>query len=59
MDTAEARLARQNVTSVALEVSAANDSAIAFYKGRGYETQRPLRRYYQDGSDAYRMEKVL
>lgn len=42
-----------------LEVSAANDSAIAFYRHRGFTQIDTRRRYYRDGSDALVMTRPL
>ena len=59
MQIAEERLERQGARRVVLEVSTANEAAIAFYRKRGYGGERLLRRYYNDGSDAWRMEKAF
>ena len=59
MEMAETRLAAQGAERVLLEVSTANETAIAFYRRRGYGRERLIRGYYRDGSDAYRMEKAL
>ncbi len=52
-------LARELLAAVApdgmrllLEVSAANDAALAFYAAEGFEAIDRRRRYYRDGSDA-------
>ncbi|MBI2819608.1 MAG: ribosomal protein S18-alanine N-acetyltransferase [Acidobacteria bacterium] len=59
MKMAEQHLAELGVRRVVLEVATNNDAAIAFYRARGYSTQRILPHYYRDGTDAYMMEKVL
>jgi ribosomal protein S18 acetylase RimI-like enzyme len=59
MDLGEQQLASRGVQRVVLEVNVANEIAISFYKGRGYVTQRTLRNYYRDRTDAYLMEKAL
>ncbi len=40
-----------------LEVSAANDAALAFYTAEGFEEIGRRRRYYRDGSDAVVMQR--
>ncbi|CAA9410058.1 MAG: Ribosomal-protein-S18p-alanine acetyltransferase [uncultured Nocardioides sp.] len=42
-----------------LEVSAANDTAIAFYARRGFAQIDVRPRYYRDGSDALVMQRPL
>ena len=52
--------ARQRRTAVMrLEVQPANRAAIARYEKSGYRRTRLLPRYYNDGGDALRYEKVL
>ena len=42
---------------VLLEVSAANDGALAFYRAEGFNEIARRRRYYRDGSDAVVLER--
>ncbi len=42
-----------------LEVSAANEAALAFYRGAGFAEIDRRRRYYRDGSDAVVMQLLL
>ncbi len=44
---------------IKLEVRTDNQEAIAFYRNHGYSTSNLLPSYYNDGSDAYTMEKTL
>lgn len=47
------------VNKVRLEVRTDNTEAINFYKNRGYSVTSLLPSYYNDGSDAYNMEKQI
>lgn len=47
------------VSKVRLEVRTDNLGAIDFYKNHGYSISSLLPSYYNDGSDAYTMEKLL
>ncbi len=47
------------VSKVRLEVRTDNQGAIDFYKKHGYSISSLLPSYYNDGSDAYTMEKLL
>ncbi len=47
------------VNKVRLEVRTDNQGAIDFYKNHGYSITSLLPSYYNDGSDAYTMEKPL
>jgi ribosomal-protein-alanine N-acetyltransferase len=47
------------VNKVRLEVRTDNQVAIDFYKNHGYSITSLLPSYYNDGSDAYSMEKPL
>lgn len=40
-------------SSVTCHARATNDSALAFYKHLGFETERHIESYYEDGGDAY------
>lgn len=42
---------------ILLEVSAANDAALAFYSAEGFEEISRRRRYYRDGTDAVVMQR--
>ncbi|MBI4460188.1 MAG: GNAT family N-acetyltransferase [Acidobacteria bacterium] len=59
MQLAEQRLKASGATDILLEVAVENQSAIRFYEKRGYAIRRRLSNYYRDGSDAYRMSKIL
>lgn len=59
LELAEQRLQTSGATRLLLEVGVENGTAIQFYKKRGYAIRRFLSGYYRDGSDAYRMEKLL
>lgn len=59
MDLAEQRLKQQGALRVILEASTQNESALAFYRQRGYVQKHLLQDYYRDGTDAYLMEKTL
>ena len=59
MELAEMRLKQKGCSRVLLEVAIDNSGAIAFYKRRDYKTARELSKYYSDGTNAYRMEKML
>jgi ribosomal-protein-alanine N-acetyltransferase len=45
------------VEAVMLEVSAVNDTAVAFYRATGFTVVARRRRYYRDGSDALVMRR--
>ncbi|MCL4334436.1 MAG: GNAT family N-acetyltransferase [Candidatus Thermoplasmatota archaeon] len=47
------------INRIKLEVRTDNLEAIAFYKNHGYSIASLLPSYYNDGSDAYSMEKIL
>ena len=59
MERAEERLRQHGAARIILEVAVQNETAQRFYEKRGYLRQKLLRRYYQDRSDAYLMEKIL
>lgn len=44
---------------IVLQTDVANDNAIRFYEKHRYKTERKLRRYYRDDSDAWEMVKSL
>ncbi|MBI4463596.1 MAG: hypothetical protein HY647_02725, partial [Acidobacteria bacterium] len=49
---------QRRAARIVLEVSVHNPDAIQFYEMLGYTVRHQLPRYYRDGTDAYRMEKV-
>ncbi len=57
--TAEAALAAAGVREVDLEVSTANEAAVAFWQKHGYRACGILENYYGTGEDAYWMAKSL
>lgn len=50
---------RKGCTAVRLEVAKSNKVAIALYEKLGYAQYASLPRYYEDGQDAWRMQKLL
>ncbi len=48
---------RLNYTSVKLEVNVDNHKAIKMYEEFNFKIESKIRKYYQDGSDAYLMIK--
>jgi [ribosomal protein S18]-alanine N-acetyltransferase len=48
-----------DVDRMLLEVSAANDAALAFYAAEGFTTIARRRRYYRDGTDALVLQRLL
>ena len=59
MDSAEAGLKEAGCGYVALEVAVDNESALRFYKKRGYSVLKILPRYYLDSVDGLMMGKRL
>jgi ribosomal protein S18 acetylase RimI-like enzyme len=55
----EARARRAGFTHLHLEVAQANAPALALYGKLGYVRLRALPGFYEDGTDAWRMEKRL
>ena len=51
------RLRRRGVIRFHLMVKVTNRVAIGFYEGYGFHKTRIARRYYEDGSDGWRMER--
>jgi [ribosomal protein S18]-alanine N-acetyltransferase len=49
----------QHITKVDLEVRTTNQGALEFYLKRGFNLQEKLRKFYQNGEDAYSMSKGL
>jgi ribosomal-protein-alanine N-acetyltransferase len=58
MDSTLRRLRRRGIERFALTVKVTNRVAIRFYKGYGFNKSRIVRRYYEDGADAFRMVKA-
>lgn len=56
---AERRAVQWQATSMRLEVQPGNAAALALYRRAGYQVIRAIPGYYEDGSDALRMEKRL
>jgi ribosomal protein S18 acetylase RimI-like enzyme len=50
---------RKGCTAVRLEVAKSNKIAIALYEKLNYSTFMSLPQYYEDGQDAWRMQKPL
>ncbi|MGC8645120.1 MAG: GNAT family N-acetyltransferase [Thermoplasmata archaeon] len=55
----EQEAAKVRVAKIRLEVRTDNKEAISFYKNHGYSIIGLLPSYYNDGTDAYTMEKVI
>lgn len=50
---------KRGATALCLEVNVRNKSALALYRKSGYGIRERINRYYEDGSDALRLEKPL
>jgi ribosomal protein S18 acetylase RimI-like enzyme len=59
MDSTLRRLRRRGISRVHLMVKVTNLAAIRFYERYGFHKDRLVRRYYEDGADGQRMEKLL
>jgi [ribosomal protein S18]-alanine N-acetyltransferase len=59
LEAAEERLKQKQCTSVKLETSVDNKSALSFYKRHHYFIVRTLPRYYPDGASAFVLRKDL
>jgi ribosomal protein S18 acetylase RimI-like enzyme len=59
LDAAEARLHKEGAVAVELETAVTNDSAIRFYKQKGYFVEKTVRGYYSNHLDALVMGKEL
>lgn len=55
----EKRCRKAGFTRLHLEVAQANTAAIALYEKLGYDKVRALPAFYEDGTDAWRMEKAF
>jgi [ribosomal protein S18]-alanine N-acetyltransferase len=53
------RLRRRRVQEWWLMVRTTNDAAIHFYRRLGFRRTRRVKRYYEDGADAWRMALAL
>jgi len=49
----------RNCASILLEVRPDNHAAISFYQKNGYEIFGSYTKFYEDGTDAWRMKKIL
>ena len=52
-------LRNEQFERVYLEVSTTNERAVNFYRKLGFQVLRRIPRFYQDGADAWTMEKLL
>lgn len=59
MQSAEQAARDHHCAYMRLEVNVSNDSAIALYQKLGYHKMKNIPGYYDDGSDALRMEKRI
>jgi len=50
---------KKGVKMCSLEVRTTNESAIHFYKSRGFEIVDTLKKYYDDGGDAFLMRRSI
>jgi ribosomal-protein-alanine N-acetyltransferase len=55
----EQEAAKIRIARIRLEVRTDNEEAISFYKSHGYSIVGLLPMYYNDGTDAFTMEKVI
>ena len=49
----------QNIKKIGLEVRTNNINAIKFYKKHGFKKISTIKSFYQNGEDAYLMEKNI
>jgi ribosomal-protein-alanine N-acetyltransferase len=59
LEEIERRLAANGVREVTLETATDNESAVAFWKKRGYRSRGVREGYYPNGRDAFSMVKLL
>jgi ribosomal protein S18 acetylase RimI-like enzyme len=59
LDACEKTARKRGATALRLEVNIRNKSALALYRKSGYGIRERINRYYEDGSDALRLEKPL
>lgn len=59
LQAAEHAARGRGATALRLEVSVRNKSALALYRKSGYGILGRVPQYYEDGSDAWRLEKPL
>lgn len=57
--TCEKAASTHGAATLRLEVKVTNKSALALYRKSGYGIRGRIARYYEDGSDALRLEKPL
>ncbi|WP_159300791.1 GNAT family N-acetyltransferase, partial [Klebsiella pneumoniae] len=55
----EKRSRKAGFTRMHLEVAHGNSAAIGLYEKLGYKRVRSIPEFYEDGKDAWRMEKAL
>lgn len=55
INTAIARFASFNIFKITLEVKTQNKEAFDFYKAIGFKIDKKVSKYYEDGSDAFKM----
>ena len=59
LDAAEEKLRQKGAATVELETAVNNESAIRFYKQKGYFVEKTVRGYYSNQLDALVMSKAL
>lgn len=59
LDRSERILAQAGVARYRLQVDTTNQTAVDFYRNRGFTALGTLEQYYGAGADAYLMEKTL
>jgi len=59
LQAAEHAARRRGAAALRLEVNVSNKSALALYRKSGYGVVGRVAGYYEDGSDAWRLEKRL
>lgn len=59
LDEAEQAVAAHECVYLRLEVKVSNQAALKLYEKRGYKKLNRIEGYYEDGQDAFRMEKRL
>jgi ribosomal-protein-alanine N-acetyltransferase len=59
LSTLTAKLVKEGIEQIHLEVREGNAGAIAFYKRMGYRSSSEIRHYYADGEDALVLTRSL
>jgi ribosomal protein S18 acetylase RimI-like enzyme len=59
LEDAERIAAARGARGLRLEVRRDNEPAIGLYRRRGYQTIATVPGYYEDGTDAFRMQKIF